>query len=287
MTDPSYGYTPGEPPPQPPTQPSLEARPNLPQPPGYPPQYGPPQSPYAPMPMQFAPPPKPSPMRSVLIIAITLVLVAGGGIAGYLLMDDSEDTGVVADDVASTSAAEESDEPEESAAPAEMMVVESLGAEIPVPSENWELRAGPGDEGPDFKDMSSYVIQYEENWYANILVGNYAIEDLPFDPAEMSYLVNELTLYWANHAATGGANGSATDPQLIETMVGGRPAVIGEATATWDSHVSTTDTSERVITMLVDVDGINALYALAWIPESADAEYEAVMTALQSTTFTE
>ena len=297
-----------EPPPQPPTQPSVEARPDL-LPPAHPPQSTPPvqyppgpyaQGPYAPGPYA-APmplPPKPRHTGTLWLVVLVAVLMIGGGLAGYVMFGDS---GEASSDVTDNSGAESGGAEEttgaglETAGPhetpsafefsGETIPVESLGAEMPVPSANWELVAGPGEDGADLTDMASYTVEYEEGWYANLLVGRYNVAGMPFAPETMAATAIELTGFWAGESAAGGVNGVVTEPSATELQVNGHAAVIAEAKASWDSIEYSADLYERVITFLVDVDGVNAFYVQAWVPESADAEYEALIAALEATTF--
>ncbi|THV21237.1 hypothetical protein [Glycomyces paridis] len=290
--------TPSEPPQQPPTQPSIEARPDLlpqahPVPPNTVQMQPVPYGPYAPADMPVAPPPPASPFRYLLIVLV-VVLIAGAGAAGYFLLGGDDEGGDAAFEAVTSGEETSSAAPEAEATTEEapafessgaMIPVASVGSQTPVPSDTWELREGPGSEGADLNDMSIYVIQYEESWFANILIGTYNVADLPYDSAAMTEIATELTSFWSEQSAASGVNGIVSVPQITETTVDGRPAVLGEATASWDSTELSPDKSERVITFLVDVDGVNALYAQAWIPESADAEYDAVVAALLATTF--
>lgn len=274
---------PAEPPPQQPTRPSLEARPDL-LPPAHPPQAAPP-GPYAP----------PAPPRrrtgTLLLVVVVAALMIAGGTAGYLMFGGDEGPAAAEESTATGEASEEgaaSPEPSESPAfefPGETIPVVSLGAEMPVPSANWQLQAGPGEDGADFADMASYVIQYEENWYANLLIGRYNVAGLPFTPDGMEATAVELTGFWSEQSAANGENAAATEPVATPVTVDGRPGVIAESTVSWDATEFSPDKHERVLTFLVDVDGVNALYAQAWIPESADAEYEAVVAAFQAVVF--
>jgi hypothetical protein len=294
VTDPQEHHDPDvvspdmtEPPPQPPTQPSMEARPDL-LPPAHPPQAAPPvPSPPAP----YAPPTPPRRNRTgtlLLVIAVAVLMIAGGT-AGYLMLGGTDEASIAVDEATEPSEeAAASPEPSESPAfefPGETIPVASLGAEMPVPSANWELQAGPGEDGADMDDMASYVIQYEEDWYANILVGRYNVAGLPFDPNDMEAAAVELTGFWAEQAAAGGENGTTTQAVAAPVTVDGRPGVIAEAAVSWDATEFSDDKHERVLTFLVDVDGVDAFYAQAWIPESADAEYEAVVAAFRATVF--
>lgn len=263
--------------------------------PGYPPAgYG-----------QFPPPvpPVPAPRKrggTFALIALVVALMLGGGAAGYFLLGDSGGGEAAIDD--GTSAAEEDEESgepseegaapeeEESEAPAtgETMPVESLGAQIPVPSDQWELQFGPGDEtAADINDAVGYIIQYEENWYATLQVGQYAVTGLPFDSADMAATATELARFWAEQSAASGTDGEYTDPAVTELTVDGHDAVLAESTATWGTSEYTSDTSETVIIFLVDVDGVNALYGSAHVPESAEGEYDPVIAAFEGTTFDE
>jgi len=288
-----------EPPPQPPTQPSLEARPDI-LPPAHPPQVTPPHSPYeqgpyapgpytAPIPL----PPKKNRAERLVLVLIVAVLLIGGGTAGYLAFDRSdEEVGAIAEaasETEATAAAPDADESSESNSELdstfEVIAVPSLGAEMPVPSGNWRRVVGPGEEGDDLDDMSSYAIEYEPGWYANILVGRYNVTGMPFAPETMAATAIELTRFWTEESAANGVNGIMTEPVATEVTVDGHAGVLAEARASWDSTELSADKYERVITFLVDVDGTNAFYAQAWLPESADAEYAEVVEALQATLF--
>ncbi|HEX2143393.1 MAG TPA: hypothetical protein VHG10_02680 [Glycomyces sp.] len=280
-----------EPPPQPVTQPSVEARPDL-----LPPAPSAPGSQYAPGPYALGPPPMPLPPKpkrtgTLLLAVLVAVLMIAGGVAGYVLLGDGgEKTGTIGEDSeaeeTTTETAGPHETPSELEFSGETIPVESLGAQMPVPSENWQLQAGPGEDGADIDDMASYAIEYDPGWYANILVGRYNVAQLPFDPATMDATAAELTSFWTARSADNGVDATVTEPKVTELTVGGRAAVLGEATASWDSTEYSPDKYERVVIFLVDVDGVNAFYVQAWIPESADAEYEALIAALEATTFT-
>ncbi|WP_199040507.1 hypothetical protein [Glycomyces salinus] len=315
MTNPGYPPapepgkpSPGEPPAQPPTRPDMAARPDMlppaPTPPpgapaAAPPGYGqfPPQVPAAPVPKRGG--------GTVVLVVVVVLLMLGGGAAGYFLLGDSDDGGEAAIDDGATSAeadektgadepeGEEETEPEDGATEdeppqtGETLPVESLGAQVPVPSDQWELSSGPGASGEDMVDSFGLTIEYEENWVAVFQVGQYAIADLPHDPDELGATASEIARFWAEDLSSVGENGDHTDPGVTELSVDGRDAVIAESTATWENSEVTVDTRETAIVFLVDIDGVNALYGTAFVPESAEDQYDAVIAAFEGTTFEE
>lgn len=283
-----------EPPAQPPTQPNLEARPDMmpPPPPGAP--MGPPAG-YG----QYVPLAPPAPKRrggTVGLVVLVIALVLGGGAAGYFLLGDSDDGGGEAA-IDDNTSAPESEEPEDETEPSEeepgsepegdTIPIESLGAQIPFPSEAWQPTFGPGEDNEDMSDSGGLAIQYEENWYATFQVGQYAVVELPYDSADIAGTATELARFWAEQSAASGTSGEYTDPETRELTVDGRSAVIAESTASWETSEYTSDTYEHVVVFLVDVDGINALYGTAWVPESAESEYENVLSAFETTSFEE
>jgi hypothetical protein len=300
MNDTPPAWTsPGEPPAQPPTQPSLEARPDLPQQQGYayPPPVANPADPYY---AQYTQPLPPAPAKRsnagvvALIVIVAVLMVAGAGAGYFLLGRESEGTLTAGSSSeaeeptdAATSAAPSAEESPAPEFPGEMIPFESVGVQMPVPSANWELENGPGATGDgDVGDMSAYAIQYEENWYASLVVGTYQVEELPYAVAAIDELATELTGFWSEQSAANGMQGTATEPVLTEFEIDGHPAVIGEAKASWTSVENSPDLYERVIVFILDIDGANALYGLAFIPESADAEYDAMLAAFQAAEFT-
>lgn len=286
MPDPEHearpGYEAGEPPAPEPTRPSLEARPEPTPPPAYPPQ-GPA---YGPVPL----PPQPKRgNRRVLAIALVVVLMLAGGVVGYVISDD--DSGSAAEESASASTEESgaaepsgSPSPEVQAFSGEFLLVEPLGASVPIPNDRWEHAEGPTDY--DYAhDASLYNIELAENWYAAFSAGRYAIPELPFDPEAMGKTAGTVARVWAEGAAAGGENGSASVPVLTEVTVDGRAGVLAESTASWDASQFTADEYERIVILLVDVDGVNAFVAGAYMPQSADDEYDLLVDALLATTF--
>lgn len=287
-----------QPPAQPPTQPSFEARPDLPQPTyAYPPPVANPADPvYA----QYTQPLPPAPKKSrggvvTLVVIVAVLMIAGAG-AGYFLLGGEDDEGSSAAESSAEatepgeSASAEEPSSEESAAPefsGEMIPFESVGAQMPVPSANWVLENGPGATGDgDVADMSAYSIEYAENWYASLVIGTYQVQGLPYSPDAMGDIATELTSFWSGQSAEHGMQGEVTAPVLTEFEIDGHAAVLSEATASWTSVEGSDDLYERVIVFILDIDGTNALYGLAFIPESADAEYDTTLAAFQATEFT-
>ncbi|GAB4008007.1 hypothetical protein GCM10029992_63300 [Glycomyces albus] len=134
-------------------------------------------------------------------------------------------------------------------------------------------------------DAVGVVIEYEENWVALFQVGQYAVAGLPHDPSDMSANAAELARFWAESSSTTGDNGAHTDPEVTELTVDGHAAVLAESTATWENSDATSDTRETAIVFLVDIDGVNALYGTAFVPESGEDQYDAVIAAFEGTTF--
>ncbi|GAA2131902.1 hypothetical protein [Glycomyces algeriensis] len=282
---PSPEHQPGaadEPPAPEPTRPSMEARPE-PTPPAA-------HLPFQP-PMYAAAPLPPQPKRRsgrVLAIALVIALMIAGGVVGYLVTGD-DDSGSAAEESASeepSSAAELSDSPSPEAPlfSGEFLEVATLGASVPVANDRWQLDEGPVDF--DYaKDASLYNIELAENWYAAFSAGRYAIPELPFSPETMGDTASTVARVWAESSASGGENGRASDPVLTEVTVDGRAGVLAESTASWDGSQFTADEYERIVILLVDVDGVNAFVAGAYMPQSADDEYDLLVDALLATTF--
>lgn len=296
----------GEPPAQPPTRPDMAARPDMMPPAPTPPPGAPPAAP--PGYLQYPPqvPAVPEPRRgggTVVLIVVVVLLMLGGGAAGYFLLGDSDEGGQAAIDDGGTSAEadeetgtgepedEEETAPEEEATesepvdPGETLPVESLGAQVPVPSDQWDLSYGPGESNGDMADSFGLVKEYEENWVAVFQAGQYAVADLPHDSDDMGATASELARFLAEDLSSVGENGDHTDPLVTELTVDGHDAVLAESTATWENSEVTVDTRETAIVFLVDIDGVNALYGLAFIPESAEDQYDAVIAAFEGTTF--
>ncbi|WP_205323846.1 hypothetical protein [Glycomyces sp. YM15] len=279
-----------EPPAPEPTVPSMEARPE-PTPPGTAPAPALPHEPaqgtaYG----AFPPPPQPNRRGGrALGIAIVVALMLGGGAAGYIYSGD--ESGSAADESTSTAAEEttaaepsESPSPEAPAFSGEFLTVEPLGASVPIPSDRWQLAEGPVDY--DYAhDASLYNYELAENWYAAFSAGRYAIPELPFDPETMGETASTVARVWAEGAAGIGENGTVSEPVLTEVTVDGHAGVLAESTASWDSSQYVEDESERVAILLVDVDGVNAFVSGAYMPESADDEYDLLVDALLATTF--
>jgi hypothetical protein len=285
-------HLPSEPPAPEPTRPSMEARPE-PTPPAEMPPTAAPMGPPAPVPPYGAYPPPAQQRRGggrILLIAIVAVLMLGGGTAGFLFLGDDE-SGTAAEE-STTAAAEETTAapPSESASPeapafsGRFLEVESLGASVPIPNDRWQFDEGPVDY--DYAhDASLYNIELVENWYASFSAGHYAIPELPFAPETMSDTASTVARVWAEGAAQIGENGRITEPTLTEVTVDGRAGVLAESTASWDSSEYVDDEYERVVILLVDVDGVNAFVSGAYMPQSADDEYDMLVDALLATTF--
>lgn len=285
MPSPEYqpGHASDEPPEPEPTRPSLEARPEPTPPPAHL---------LAQQPVYSAAPLPPRPKRKggrALAIALVVALMLAGGVVGYLVSGD--DSGSAAEEPASPSAEESSaaapsgsPSPETPAFSGEFLEVASLGASVPIPNDRWQLDEGPVDF--DYaRDASLYNVELAENWYAAFSAGRYAIPELPFSPETMGETASTVARVWAESAASGGENGRASEPVLTEVTVDGRAGVLAESTASWDSSAFTGDEYERVVILLVDVDGVNALVAGAYLPQSADDEYDLLVEAFLATTF--
>ena len=260
----------------------------------YPPAgYGPyPPAGYGQHPLQAVPAPQRR-GRTFLLVALVVALMLGGGAAGYFLLGDSGggeaaiDVGTADPEPDPASESESDVEDDEPPVSGGTLPVESLGAQVPIPGDQWELAFGPGESIDDISDAFGVRVEYSEDWIALFQVGQYAVTNLPYDSADLDAIAAELARFWAENASLVGQNGSHTDPVVTELTVDGRAAVLAEATASWEDSPITSDSRETVIVFLVDVDGVTALLGTAYVPESAESEYGSVLAAFEGTTFSD
>lgn len=264
--------------------------------PGYAPQQGFPD-PYG----QYGPPPV-QPTRkggagTAVLIIVTLVLMVGAGVAGYLILgDDDEATTTAGDDTTSETTEETPDEGtdengEEDAPPppepdTDALTVASLGAVTPNPGASWEFYDGPGANGNLSTDAHAYYIRHTDSWISYLEVGMVNSAYLAYDPADLRGSADGAMDTWTS----GFAFGSTEDLEVAATTltdveVDGRPGVLAETTVSWTSSEHTPDLYEDIAILMVDVDGVNGFIGLASVPESGTEARQAAIDALLATTF--
>ena len=260
-SQPGYGQQPGYAPP-----------PGYGQQPGYPDPYG-----------QYGPPPAP-PKRGggiAILIVVVLILMIGGGVAGYLLLGDDEGATTTAGDE-TTSAAPEDDTEDTEQAPEEdqtdgmpggELVVASLGAVTPQPSDPWEPDAGPGEAGRMSSDAQTMIVHHTDTWISAMAVGLFEAAYTPYDAAALEGTASAAMDTWTAGFADGATGLVVDDTELTEVEVDGRPGVLAETQVSWDSYGDVEDTYEDIAMLVVDVDGVNGFFSLVSVPQTGIEEY--------------
>jgi hypothetical protein len=263
---------------------------------GYP-QQGYPQQPYTDPYGGYGPPPVQATAKSssggiVLVVVVVLLMIAGG-VAGYLLLGDRDSGTTTAGGDSTTSPAgdDETSEDDDSddddvEVPADSLVVDALGGVTPMPEGAWDHRDGPGAQEQFATDAHSVWISHTETWGSLFYVGRLNAVDIVYNSSDLPGTATDVVTAWASHFEGYTEGLKLSDVTTAEHTVDGRPAVLAEATVSWDEVQSITeDEYERIAVLIIDVDGANAFVGVASIAESGDDDYGSAVDALLATTF--